>query len=424
MPLNAGDTETRALQTGFAKQMRAICANDPISRLGVAVSGGGDSMALLRLAHNWAQQHDKTLMVATVDHGLRAASAREAAMVARCAARLGLRHDTLQWHGWDGRGNLQDNARQARKHLLSHWARTHALDAVALGHTRDDQAETFLMRLARGSGVEGLSGMAARDASYGTIWLRPLLATGRAALREYLRAIAQDWIEDPSNLDTRFDRIKARAALDHLAALGLDAQQLAQTAQRLRAARDSLDFLANAQATRILTLDHGDFMFDADALNALPQDTRTRLLARALQAISANPYRPRLDALQAALNTGTRATLHGCLLTRSKTHIRITREYNAVARTRAPLGNAWDSRWHISPTGAPPEHAQDLHIAALGPAGADQCRPRDIWRLPYASLIASPAIWRGTTLIAAPLAMPDCGWQAETHHNWPKPRIS
>ncbi|MGY6705834.1 tRNA lysidine(34) synthetase TilS [Roseinatronobacter sp.] len=424
MPLIARDTATCALQADFSAQMHAICAQAPILRLGVAVSGGGDSMALLRLAQNWAQQHGKTLMVATVDHRLRAGSGAEAAMVARCAARLGLPHETLEWHGWDGRGNLQDNARLARKHLLSHWARTHALDAVALGHTRDDQAETFLMRLARGSGVEGLSGMAPRDASYGALWLRPLLGTGRAELREYLRALAQDWVDDPSNLDPRFDRIKARTTLAHLASLGLDAQHLAQTAQRMRAARDSLEFLADAQAAQILTLDHGDFVFDAGELDALPLDTRTRLLAHALQSISANPYRPRLEALHAALNTQTRATLHGCLLTRGKTHIRITREYNAVAQTRSPIGTIWDNRWHVSPIGARPDHAQDFHIAALGPEGANQCRPRDTWHLPYASLIASPAIWHETTLIAAPLAMPDCGWQAETHHIWPKSRIS
>lgn len=424
MPLGTPHTGTAALQAEFAAQMHAACAHAPIQRFGVAVSGGGDSMALLRLARDWAQRHDKILLVATVDHGLRPQAAHEAAMVARCAARLDLPHQTLEWRGWDGQGNLQDSAREARKRLLSQWAQEHALDAVALGHTLDDQAETLLMRLARGSGVEGLSGMAAHHIAHGATWLRPLLGTGRAQLRAYLRAVPETWVDDPSNLDTRFDRVKARQALAHLAPLGLDSQRLAQTAKRMRAARTSLDYLADAQTAKILTVDCGDFIFNAVELDALPQDTRTRLVARALQAVSGNAYRPRLDALHAALRSTSRTTLHGCILSRSKGTLRIAREYSAVARTRAALDAPWDGRWRVKPVSAPPENADKLHIAALGPGGANQCRPRSDWLVPYASLLASPAIWHDTTLIAAPLAMPDCGWQAEPHHNWPRMRIS
>ncbi|MGP9790268.1 tRNA lysidine(34) synthetase TilS [Roseinatronobacter sp. NSM] len=412
------------MQDAFATQMQAFCANAPIARLGLAVSGGGDSMALLRLAHAWASQHNITLHIATVDHGLRAQSAQEAAMVAQCAARLGLSHQTLVWRGWDRRGNLQDRARQARKHLLSRWAQAQGLDAIALGHTRDDQAETLLMRLARGSGVEGLAAMPARDVAHGTTWLRPLLDLGRAQLRDYLRALAEDWVDDPSNLDPGFDRVKARQALALLAPLGLDMDRLAQTAHRMRAAAHSLEFLTNTQAAQILRVEYGDYIFDAPALDALPQDTRTRLVARALQAISGNPYRPRLDTLTAALDSAARITLHGCLLARSKGQLRITREYTAVAHLRAPLGSTWDGRWHVLPPTPLPETAPLLHIAALGPAGADQCRPRDGWRLPYASLLASPAIWQDKTLVAAPLALPDCGWQAKTRDLWPRAQLS
>lgn len=424
MPLGTPHSDVGALQAGFAAQMHAVGTRAPIQRLGVAVSGGGDSMALLRLAQDWAQRHQKILLVATVDHGLRPQAADEAAMVARCATRLGLPHQTLEWRGWDGHGNLQDHAREARKRLLSQWAQAHALDAVALGHTLDDQAETLLMRLARGSGVEGLSGMAAHHVAQGTTWLRPLLGMGRAQLRAYLRALRETWVDDPSNHDTSFDRVKARQALDNLAPLGLDAKRLAQTADRMRAARTSLEFLADAQAAKILTMEHGDFVFDALELDALPQDTRTRLVARALQAISGNAYRPRLDALHAALHSTSRATLHGCVLSRSKGALRVTREYSAVARLRAPIGATWDGRWRVQPVSAPPDNAHDLHIAALGPDGANQCRPRSDWRVPYASLLASPAVWQDTTLIAAPLAMQNCGWQAESYHIWPRMRIS
>lgn len=199
-------------------------------RLGVAVSGGGDSLALLHLMHDWARANGSDLRAVTVDHGLRAAAPGEAAQVARLCADLGLPHDTLHWTGWDQSGNLQAEARRARYRLMAGWARGHDLQAVALGHTLDDQAETVLMRLARGSGVDGLSAMAGRRDDLGMRWLRPLLAIRRDDLRAFLSGLGVDWVDDPSNADTRFDRIKTRQALAQLAGLGIDAEGLADTA--------------------------------------------------------------------------------------------------------------------------------------------------------------------------------------------------
>jgi tRNA(Ile)-lysidine synthase len=118
-------------------------------RLGIAVSGGGDSIALMHLLHRIASDEGVALFAATVDHGLRAESADEARTVAKQAAALGIPHDTLRWQGWDGAGNLQDHARQARYALLKEWAKRNDISAIALGHPADDQAETLLMRLAR-----------------------------------------------------------------------------------------------------------------------------------------------------------------------------------------------------------------------------------------------------------------------------------
>ena len=148
------------------------------TRLGVAVSGGSDSTALLHLAAGWAARNNVKLRVATVDHRLRAASADEARQVSRQASALDLAHHTLDWTGAPV-GNLQNAAREARKALLGDWARRHGLDAVLLGHTATDQAETVLLRLARGSGVDGLAGMTPQSRDYGVTWLRPA-AGGRA----------------------------------------------------------------------------------------------------------------------------------------------------------------------------------------------------------------------------------------------------
>lgn len=394
-----------ALDAAFAQAM-AQWGNRP---LGLAVSGGSDSLALLHLARDWAKGTGAPLHVATVDHSLRTGSDLEAAQVARLCADLHLPHTTLVWQGWDKRGNLQDAARTARLTLLADWAKTHGCSAVALGHTRDDQAETLLLRLARGSGVEGLAAMAPRDQHHGAIWLRPLLEMGRQDLRNYLRARGVAWIDDPSNDNTAFDRIKARQALAALAPLGLDADGLVATAQRLRGARDSLHWAAQRAAQDVAQLDRGDIVFDAAALDALPPDMVQRLVASALCHVASQPYRPRLDSLRAAL-AQDKATLHGCLMTRARGQVRITREYNAVASCMTPLGAFWDGRWDI----IPPDHSapHDAEIRALGPDGLVQCPDWRATGLPRTSLLASPSVWSGARLIAAPLAGFAPQWRA------------
>jgi len=190
----------------------------------VAVSGGGDSLALMHLAADWAG--GAPLAAVTVDHGLRPESAAEAREVARAAGALGLRHETLLWRGWDGHGNLQAAARDARHALIAEWARTEGRGTVLLGHTRDDQAETVLMALARAAGPDGLSAMQAACEARGVLWLRPLLGVGREELRAELRRRGAAWAEDASNADPRFERVRARRALRALAPVGIDAPAL------------------------------------------------------------------------------------------------------------------------------------------------------------------------------------------------------
>jgi tRNA(Ile)-lysidine synthase len=395
------------LTAEFAKSMARLVPDSGARRLGLAVSGGSDSMALMTLAAQWGGAQ---LWVATVDHGLRRESATEAQTVAKTAARLGLPHATLHWQEWSGRGNLQDAARQARRRLLAQWAASEGLDAVLLGHTRDDQAETVLMRLARGSGVDGLAAMPARFGAHGLLWLRPLLDMARADLRDWLLAQGLHWADDPSNENPDFDRVKARHLRALLAPLGLSDTRLAETAARMAEARQVLELAADTAQAQLRQDQHGDILFDAKGLDALPADTRYRLFARALCEIASSPYRPRMKALRAAIGAH-RATLHGCLITRAGDSLRITREAQAVARLRAPFGQIWDRRWQIT---APPDTlpAQDLHIAALGENGLALCPDQAGWLLPRPSLLASPAVWHGARLVAAPLAGLGPGWQA------------
>lgn len=388
-------------------------------RLGVAVSGGGDSVALMLLLHGWAQPQGVALHVATVDHGLRPAAAQEAAFVARLATDLRLPCAVLRWthaepdegpdnaRAADGqtaavRGNLQGAARDARYGLLAGWARDLGLIHVAVGHTQDDQAETFLMRLARGSGVDGLSCMAGARQARGVTWLRPLLDMSRAELRGVLTARGIGWVEDPSNEDTRFDRVRARHALAALSPLGLDAAGLAQTAARMARARAALSQAAFAAAEGALRLDRGDVLLDRAALLALPDDLRDRLLAHALCVVGNTPYRPRLAALHRLcdrLAAGQGDTLHGTRILCGP-QVRITREWQAVRAVVAGPGQRWDGRWDV----VPPAGAAAWEVRALGPAGLALCPGGPATGLPRASLVSSPAIWRDARLVAAPLA--------------------
>lgn len=386
---------------------------DPPARLGVAVSGGGDSLALLHLLHDWAAPRGVGLSVATVDHGLRPEAAAEAAMVARLCAGLGLPHDVLRWRGWQGRGNLSDAARRARYGLLGDWARGQGAAAVVLGHTLDDQAETLLMRLARGSGVDGLSGMAARREAGGMLWLRPLLEVRREALRDVLRARGVAWAEDPGNDDPAYDRVKARRALAVLAPLGIDAAGLAATAGRMAVARAALAQAARALAQDCVSFEAGDVVINRPAFEAAPQETRQRLAAQALGFVSSAEYRPRLAALQAALDAalaGRRRTLAGCLILPRARTLRITREYRAVAGLETGSTALWDGRWRLSGP-----DSKGLTLRALGAEGLSLCPGWRAADLPRDSLIAAPALWRGAALVAAPLAHPGAispeGWR-------------
>ncbi len=374
--------------------------------LGIAVSGGSDSLALLHLALDVGYD----VSAVTVDHGLRVEAAAEARVVAEHCRELGVPHRVLRWQRTVTTGNLQDQARRARYDLLRDWARDAGLVHVALGHTADDQAETILMRMARGSGLDGLSGMVERGDDGAVTWLRPLLGVERSALRRFLEDRGVSWIDDPSNEDARFDRIKARRALAALAPLGLDARKFGTMAANLSAVRRDLDLRARAAFEAAGQEESGDLVFRFPEFRqaALGPEVLRRSFVAALRWVSGADYPPRADALAeliAALRTGETRTLHGCLVSSGKT-VRFTREFNAVRNVVGLTDAPWDGRWVL--TGP---HDPELEIRALGSSIAETP-----WRetgLPRASVLASPAVFRGETLIAAPVAGLANGWTAE-----------
>lgn len=367
--------------------------------LGIALSGGGDSTALMHLAAGWARPRGIALHAATVDHGLRPGSAAEAEAAGRAAQGLGIAHAVLRWGG-PGPGNLMAQARSARLHLLGDWAREQGLGAVLLGHTRDDQAETVLMRLLRGAGVDGLSGMAPARRAHGMLWLRPLLAVSRADLRELLRVRGASWIDDPSNDDPRYDRVRLRRIM---AALDLPAEALARSADNLRDARLALDHAARHAAAGF-TACRGTLCLPQQAFATAPAELQRRLIVAGLQWVTGADHPPRHDAIARLLShlaDGQPATLAGVIITpaaaRSGRMIRLIREPAAAARAPAAVGNPaiWDGRWRVTglPSGAlvttlPPAELPRFDWRAAGLARAEAaaspgvCLPDGTWCAP------------------------------------------
>jgi tRNA(Ile)-lysidine synthase len=284
-----------ALVSRFNADLAALWpegARGDAARLGLAVSGGGDSLALLLLAHAALPGR---VAVATVDHGLRAESAEEATGVAALCARLGVPHATLAVRL--AAGNLQAEARAARYAALGEWAAGEGLVALATAHHADDQAETLLARLNRASGVAGLAGVRARGPVPGTRLplLRPLLGWRRGELAGVVAAAGLVAVDDPSNADPRFDRARLRAAL--AGADWLDVAALAQSAAHLADADAALDWAAGREWAEAVRKEALGFSYRPQAPRAvalrvlgriageLGESPRGAVLARAFEAL-------------------------------------------------------------------------------------------------------------------------------------------
>lgn len=352
---------------------------------------------MLTLAHNWTRVWGVGLRVVTIDHGLRPEAAAEAAMVAEECALLGWPHDTLRWQ-WDGQGNKMQAAREGRLALIDGWRGT--LRHVLFAHTRDDIAEGFLMRLARGAGVDGLSAMAARRRVHGFDVIRPCLDMGREELRHYLKTLQGRWVEDPSNDDPAYDRARARQLLSVLEAEGLGVDVLAQAAARMGRARDALSARAADvwdQAGEEGAIDGrptGEILFYRGRFEALERDTQLRLLAAALMWVSGQGLRPRIAPLEALLDrllSGGTGTLHGCEAACERSEIRIFRELKAVmdAPRHGPL---WDGRWSCDAHG----------LRALGEDGWRLLPVENRARHPHRAARSLPSLWQGDVLLACP----------------------
>ncbi len=412
-------------------------------KLVLAVSGGADSSALMYLAAAWRIRCPSApeLTVVTVDHGLRSEAAEEAAKVGQWATSFGLPHHTLRWSGPKPATGLQAAARTARYDLLldaaldaapAFGANGRAMTAIVTAHTADDQAETVVMRLARGSGVDGLAaipplGRYARLAPSGLVEAiaiaRPLLAVSRDRLIATLTAAGIPFVDDPSNRDTRFERVRVRQALGLLEDLGVTRTALTRTASRLRTAKAALDDATDRLALRALSrIIEVVTVINRDLVAREPDAIGVRLLRRVLAGtggVAAQAELSAVEDLYYRLFRGARETVQTCTLggTIIETEVRDVPDGSRILIYREPdrggglpviaispgHGALWDNRVWARVAN---EHPFPVELGPLGADWRSVCAENGLEGsppIPIAALRGLPAFRRRGQILAVPM---------------------
>lgn len=412
MPLSAASVSTEEFDT----LMIRLGPFEPTPTVAVGVSGGADSLALVLLAAEWAATRGGRAVALTVDHGLRPGAAEEARRVAVWLTARDIAHHTLRWRGPKPRSGMQAAARAARYDLLNRWCRRHGVLHLLVAHHLEDQAETFILRLAAGSGADGLACMPSVVENPWLRLLRPLLDMPRARLRATLRTRHQDWIEDPSNRDRAFARVRVRGALGAAGEGGLETARIAASAHKLGLARAALERETARLAAGAASIHPAGFCrLDAGAVARAPADVALRALARTLACVGGGVYpvrRRRLMRLHEALVTGALRrprTLGGCLIAPRRDNVLVVREPGAVAAPIALTAGAaavWDGRYRAVVGGGDADRRSRLTLGALGTEGwarlAATWPEARVAAVPPAARPALPALFDRSGVVAVP----------------------
>jgi len=382
----------------------------PLSaKVALAVSGGPDSMALAFCMKRWGQRECTALIV---EHGLREESAREAASVKKQLKKLGIPAKILPWKHDGIVGRVHEKAREARYELLTKECHKLGAGDLLLAHQSDDQAETVLMRLAKGSGIDGLAGIAPQSVRDGIRLVRPFLSISKERLKATCKTANIEAVTDPSNMSKKYARGRLRKIMPLLASEGLTVESLTNLAARARDAKEALDLATRAFLDTSASLGlGGSIQIDRPALRALPREIAFRAVSASLRRVNGEDYPPEhaslsalLDAIIGSKEEQTR-TFYGCMISISQNKVVVLREPSAASEIlHLPSGATvlWDGRWLVTADSKAPE----MTIRALGLPPheiLDSLAPNLRRRIPQGRIRASlPAIWKGNKLFAIP----------------------
>ena len=345
---------------------------------GIAVSGGSDSMALFHMLTDWKSSNKPEIIVASIDHGLRSESKLEVEFVKKACEMKKVKHFSLapSTHLSKIQGNLQDNARSARYTLLRNWAIAKNLQCILLGHTLDDQEENLLIRFFRGSGVDGLVSMEEMVARNEVLWMRPLLKFRKEDLRNYLRTNNYSWVDDPSNHDNKYTRVRMRKLLKQLKSNNLITPNFVKTADHmLRASKLSREIAISNSKTLLSFNDVGQISFKVEKFSQLFEDSQYRILAGIVSWFSGSFYKPRFSQLENVYNkilnvNITGSTLGGTVFKKKNGIVTVTRELSSIEENFLVKNKKfiWDNRWLITLKSG---YQGQLYVKPYGLLGTD-----------------------------------------------------
>ncbi len=395
----------------FAETMQGFIAenNSPL-KVAVAVSGGGDSIALAILLNEWIKDNGGELIALTVDHNLRSESSSEAVSVGKNLGALGIKHKVLTWEGDKPCTHIQELAREARYKLLMKECKAQGYNFLAVAHNLEDQAETFWMRLSHGSGLDGLSSMAdIRDVN-GLKIIRPVMSFTRDALRLTCKDRDVEWIEDPSNHNKKYLRVKLREFEALLIEEGMTPDRVVKSIQKLDDAKQALQSIACDYMNECVKVyPSGYASLKLSLWNTYPKDIQRRILSEVLNIIYPQIYRLGFEKQENTRQELIKAdfsgkTVFGCELVPSKSgDVLFLREESKVGVASLVSDNfIWDKRFLI--TGIKDE---SLKVNILGDDGLSQLRKdnfdnKEFYDLQFKVKRVFPAIWKDDELLAVP----------------------
>lgn len=310
-------------------------------KVAIAVSGGADSMCLALLA----QQYCSDIIAIIVDHGLRVESGKEAKLVQKRLKALNIDSEILKWEGKKPSSNIQEKAREARYNLLFEYCKKHKIKQLMVGHTKNDQAETVLMRILRGSGIDGISGIKKVEKRKGITIIRPLLDYTREEIIKTLKHYKVKWVEDPSNLNEKYERIRIRNLINSQKDASVWVNRLSLLSSNARRARNFLESEVNAFIKKHVKLSNlGYVSFNVDDIENLHEEMRLRVLSKLLLLVSGRKRRNRLTSLE-KVDLRKTNTLWDSITRNLKGICYIYKEPASVKNVIS--GGIWDNRFKI-----------------------------------------------------------------------------
>ena len=300
------------------------------SSVAVAVSGGADSLALTYITAAWAKQHHIPFKAVTVDHGLRSESKKEAQTVHEWLSQNGIEHCILTWIGKKPKTRIEEKAREARYALLTDWCHQEHIPVLLLAHHADDQMETFFLRLARQSGLDGLCAMPTVLYRQGIAFVRPMLSIHHRDCIHYLKEKKLSWVEDPMNESSLYERVRLRMIEPILEKEGLTAEAVCGSIQRLQRVRVCLETLTSDFINNHVTKSEAGYVFvPLDFFNSLPDELKIRVLSSLMNWVKG--HSPKLQQLEKILPSfPVKMTLGGCQIVPVKKGFYISKEVSKM----------------------------------------------------------------------------------------------